>query len=95
MINVIIEQRINPGMEAEFEALARQAEQSTLANDDGCLRYEWYRADETSTYILIERWRDLASVQAHMKAEHLVPIMQKLRLCVPEPSSVMRITKLS
>ncbi len=46
MIDVIIEQRINPGMEAEFEALARQAEQSTLANDDGCLRYEWYRADE-------------------------------------------------
>jgi hypothetical protein len=30
-----------------------------------------------------------------MKAKYLVPIMQKLRLCVPEPSSVMRITKLS
>jgi quinol monooxygenase YgiN len=72
-----------------------KAEASTLANDDGCLRYEWYRAEETSTYILTERWRDLASVQAHMKAKYLVPIMQKLRLCVPEPSSVMRITKLS
>jgi quinol monooxygenase YgiN len=45
MINVIVTQRVNAGMEEAFEAIAREITSNTLSQDKGCLRYEWYRAD--------------------------------------------------
>jgi quinol monooxygenase YgiN len=65
MINVVVTQRVNAGMEEAWEAIAREITANTLSQDQGCLRYEWYRADAPQTYILIERWTDQAAVQAH------------------------------
>jgi quinol monooxygenase YgiN len=81
-------------MEQAFEALARQLAASTLANDEGCLRYEWYRAAAPQTYILIERWTEMAAAQAHLKTEHIAALMPKLRECAPEMFSVMQLTRL-
>jgi quinol monooxygenase YgiN len=71
MVDMVVTQRVKPGMEQTFEALARRITANTLANDHGCLRYEWYRADAPQTYILPERWTDVGSVQAHLKSEHI------------------------
>jgi quinol monooxygenase YgiN len=95
MMDIVVTQRVNPGKEKEFEALARQLEASTVANDKGCLRYEWYCSTSPQTYILIERWTDEAAVQAHMKADHFTGLLPKLRECVPEPFSAMRLTRLT
>jgi quinol monooxygenase YgiN len=92
-INVVVTQRIHPGREAEFEALLRELEASTVANDAGCLRYEWYRAEAPQTYILLERWTDLAAVQAHFKAPHMVAIGEKYQSLVPEKFTFVRLSK--
>lgn len=74
MVDIVVTQRVKPGMEQAFEALARQLAANTLANDEGCLRYEWYRAAAPQTYILIERWTEMAAapgsaqVRAHRSA---------------------------
>jgi quinol monooxygenase YgiN len=81
-------------MEQAFEAIARQITANTLSKDEGCLRYEWYRAEAPQTYILIERWTDQAAAQAHIKAEHIAALMPKLMDCVPEKFSVMRLTRI-
>ena len=94
MIDLVVTQRVHPGMEQKFEDIARQLTTTTLANDEGCLRYEWYRAEAPQTYILIERWTDTAAVQAHLKADHTVSMMAQLRECVPESFSVMRLGQL-
>ena len=94
MIDMVVTQLVSPGKEQEFEALARQLEANTLANDKGCLRYEWYKATSPSTYILIERWADEAAVQAHLRAGHFEALMPKLRACVPEKFSVMPLRRL-
>jgi quinol monooxygenase YgiN len=94
MIDIIATQRVNIGMEAAFEALARELTANTLSQDKGCLRYEWYRADAPQTYILVERWADQAAVQAHLSAGHLAAIMPRLRDCVPEKFSFMRLTRI-
>jgi quinol monooxygenase YgiN len=94
MIDIMVTQRVDPGKEQEFEALARQLETSTLSNDNGCLRNEWYKAATPSTYILKERWVDEAAVQAHLKASHFETLMPKLRACVPEEFSVMPLQRL-
>jgi quinol monooxygenase YgiN len=93
MIDVVVTQRVNAGMEEAFEAIAREITSNTLSRDKGCLRYEWYRADAPQTYILIERWTDQAAVQAHLNADHFAALMPKIRDCVPEKFSAMRLTR--
>jgi quinol monooxygenase YgiN len=95
MIDLIVTQRVHPGMEQAFEEIARQLAANSLAKDEGCLRYEWYRAEASQTYILIERWTEMTAVQAHLKAEHMASLMPKYRECVPENFSVMRLTPLN
>jgi quinol monooxygenase YgiN len=94
MIDIIATQRVNVGMEAAFEALARELTANTMSQDKGCLRYEWYRADTPQTYVLVEQWADQAAVQAHLSADHLAALMPRLRDCVPEKFSFMRLTRI-
>ena len=50
----------------------------------------------TQTYILLERWADLAAAQDHLKAPHVVSAVAKLLPLVPggEIPEAVRITKL-
>jgi quinol monooxygenase YgiN len=67
MLDILVTQRVLPGKEEAFEALIRKMEENTVNLDAGCLRYEWYRAEEPHTYILIERWITQEAVQAHLQ----------------------------
>jgi quinol monooxygenase YgiN len=57
---------------------------NTMAQDVGCLRYEWYRSSESRTYILIERWQNQDVAQTHLKAKYLSDLMPQYRAYVPE-----------
>ncbi len=94
MIDIVVTQRIKPGFEAEAEALFREVETATLANDKGCLRYEWYRAEEPGTYILVERWSDRDAIQAHFKSAHMSALMPKLAPYAVEKFTTQRLTRL-
>jgi quinol monooxygenase YgiN len=48
MIDVVVTQRVNAGMVASFEALAREVTANTLSQDKGCFRYEWYPCRRTA-----------------------------------------------
>jgi quinol monooxygenase YgiN len=91
MFDVIVRQRINPGAEAEFEELVRRMTADTRDRDQGCLRFEWYRSEEPSTYILVERWTSKEEAVAHLKSEHMRPIFARLREISPEPFRMDRI----
>ena len=94
MIDIVVTQRIKPGMEAQAEALFREVEAATLANDKGCIRYEWYRAEEPGTYILIERWSDREAIQAHFKSSHMTELLPKLTPYAVEKFTSARLTRL-
>jgi len=94
MIDIVVTQRIQPGMEAEAEVLFREVEAATLAKDKGCLRYEWYRAEEPGTYILLERWSDREAIQAHFKSEHMAQLLPKLASCAVEKFTSVRLSRL-
>jgi quinol monooxygenase YgiN len=89
MIDIICTQRVKPGMEAQVEELLREAEKETLAHDKGCERYEWYRSQEPSTYVLIERWTDRDSAQAHLRSEHMTRILKELAELGLEPNKIV------
>jgi quinol monooxygenase YgiN len=93
-LNIVVTQKIHAGKEIEFETLLQEMEAMTIANDKGCLRYEWYRAEQPQTYILLERWTDRAAVQAHLQAPHMVAIMQKIEPLVPGKFTFERLAKI-
>lgn len=95
MIDIVVTQQIKPGMEKQAEELFREVEAATLANDKGCLRYEWYRAEEAGTYILIERWSDPAAIQAHFKSPHMAALLPKLASYAVEKFTSVRLSRLS
>lgn len=71
-LNVVVTRRVQAGKEEEVEAILRNFQAATLANDKGCLRYEWYRASTPQTYILLESWADQAAAHDHLNASHVV-----------------------
>lgn len=93
-LNGIATLRIQPGKEEEVEAILRDIQAATLANDKGCLRYEWYRASTQLTYILLERWADQAAAQEHLNAPHVVSAVEKLLPLIFEKPQAVRISKL-
>jgi quinol monooxygenase YgiN len=95
MIDIVCTQRIKPGMEARAEKALREAERLTLANDKGCERYEWYRSEEPSTFILIERWTDRESAQAHLRSAHMAEILKELDEIGREKFTINRLARLA
>lgn len=93
-LNIVVTLRVHAGKETEAEALLREMEAATVANDAGCLRYEWYRSQTPQTYILIERWTDESAVQAHLRAPHMAEIFPKISPLMPEPFTPTPLTKL-
>lgn len=94
MLDIVCTQLINPGMEEQVERLLREAEKQTLAHDKGCERYEWYRAQEPNTYILIERWIDRDAALVHLRSEHMARLLEAITEFVPEKFTVNRLTRL-
>ena len=91
---VVVTRRAPVGKEEEVEAILRSLQAATLANDKGCLRYEWYRASTPQTYMLLESWADQAAAQEHLKAPHLVTSLDKLMRLGVENLQAIRLTKL-
>jgi quinol monooxygenase YgiN len=77
-VNIILTCKIVPGKQEEAEEILKEMEAGTLANDKGCLRYEWNRSDAPHTYILLERWADRAAVLSHLQAPHMVAISSRM-----------------
>ena len=67
-VNALATLRVQAGKEAEVEAILRDSQSATLANDKGCLHYEWYRASTPQTHIRLQRWSDQAAAQDHLNA---------------------------
>jgi quinol monooxygenase YgiN len=77
-VNIVATRTVMPGKQEEFEAILKEILTGTLAYDQGCLRYEWYRSDAPHTYILLERWADRAAVLSHLQAPHMVATRSRI-----------------
>jgi quinol monooxygenase YgiN len=53
--------------EDEIRKLATSLTESTRAQDEGCINYVFHqRVDNPREFVMYERWRDLAALQAHL-----------------------------
>lgn len=94
MINKIVTLRVKPGLEAKAEGLLRELEQETAENDPGCLRYQWYKAEQPGLYYLLERWTDQTAIEAHSRAAHMARLLPLLAECAAEKPTTTMLTRL-
>lgn len=94
MIDMILTLRVKSGMEAKAEDLLRELEQETAENDPGCLRYQWYKAEQPNLYYLLQRWTDQKAVEAHTQAAHMARLLPLLAECAAEKPTTTSLTRL-
>jgi len=79
MLAVTVEVKIKPGKEAEFEQIGRDASKVIEANEPGNLFYRVYRMDDPQTYLIIERYKDQAALDAHGASAHVAEISPRFQ----------------
>jgi quinol monooxygenase YgiN len=95
MIDMIVTLQVRPGMEARAEDLLRQLEQETAENDPGCLRYQWYKAEQPCLYYLLERWTDQKAIEAHARAAHMARLLPQIAECAVEKATRTKLARLT
>jgi quinol monooxygenase YgiN len=78
-LTLTVRLHIKDGTAAQFVAAFAPAIKATR-KETGCLRYELNRdAENPNIYLLYERWKSLADLEAHMKAEHYARLLRAVR----------------
>lgn len=66
------------GKEADLEAALKVSIAETL-KEKGCLRYELNRdTTKPDRYMMYERWKSVAAIEAHMKTPYVMGLLGKL-----------------
>jgi len=78
MLGVVATLKVKPGMETQFEAVAKELVAKVNANEPGCTLYALHRAEATATYVFMERYVDQAAVDAHRVTEHFKTLGRKM-----------------
>ncbi len=78
MIGIVATLRIKPGMEKDFEAVAKELVAKVHANEPGCTLYALHHGEAPNTYVFMERYADQAAVDAHRAADYFKALGKKM-----------------
>ena len=78
MIALIVTYKCKPGMREEFlEAIIAEGIDVACRADEGNLKYDYYMStDNDDEMLLVEKWRDAASIKLHNEQPHFKRIME-------------------
>ena len=91
MLGVVATIKVKPGMEKEFEAVAKELVAKVNANEPGCKLYALHTGDAPSTYYFMERYVDQAAVEAHRATDHFKTLGRKMGEFMDGKADVLRI----
>ncbi|WP_414170687.1 antibiotic biosynthesis monooxygenase [Streptoverticillium reticulum] len=85
MITVTAKQQVKPGREEELDALMAALRNDILANEPGCLRFDYVRDQDTPLRrLVIEEYRDEAALEFHRGTTYLREFLPRLLPCLEE-----------
>jgi quinol monooxygenase YgiN len=71
--------KARPGKSAALEAAFKEMQAGVRAHEPGNVQYDFFvEAGDPQTYVIIERYRDQAAVQAHGASEYGKKLMAQL-----------------
>jgi quinol monooxygenase YgiN len=82
---LVIRAQVKEGMAEKFEAAFAKAVKPTR-QEKGCLAYQLNRqADAPNNYLVYERWKDLAALEAHLKSKHITTLLGEIHELMSAP----------
>src|SRR5262245_20432490 len=94
MLGTVAKLTVKPGMEKEFEAVAKELVAKVNANEPGCKLYALHRMNETpNVYVFMERYTDQAAVEAHRATDYFKALGRKMGEYMEGRAEVMRMTE--
>ena len=91
MLGVVATVKVKPGMEAQFEAVAKELVAKVNANEPGCRLYALHRAEAPQTYVFMERYTDQAAVEAHRATDYFKALGRKMGEYMDGRAEVIRL----
>jgi quinol monooxygenase YgiN len=91
MLGVVATIKVKPGLEREFEAVAKELVAKVNASEPGCTLYALHRAETPGTYVFMERYVDQAAVDAHRATEHFKSLGRKMGEYMEGRAEVLRL----
>lgn len=91
MLGTVATIKVKPGMEKEFEAVAKELVAKVNANEPGCTLYALHTAEAPHTYVFMERYVDQAAVEAHRATEHFRTLGRKMGEFMDGRADVVRL----
>ena len=78
MLGVVATLKVKPGMEKQFEAVAKELVARVNANEPGCKLYALHTGETPGTYVFMERYVDQAAVDAHRATDYFKALGRKM-----------------
>ncbi|MBM3217265.1 MAG: antibiotic biosynthesis monooxygenase [Candidatus Rokubacteria bacterium] len=91
MLGTIATIKVKPGMEKEFEAVAKELVAKVNANEPGCKLYALHHGEQPHTYVFMERYVDQAAVEAHRAADYFKTLGRKMGEFMDGRAEVVRL----
>ena len=91
MLGVVATIKVKPGMEKEFEAVAKELVAKVNANEPGCKLYALHHGEQPHTYVFMERYVDQAAVEAHRAADYFKTLGRKMGEYMDGRAEVLRL----
>ena len=78
-IGIVATLKVKPGKESEFEGVFRDLQGTVAKNEPGCLLYEVFKSrSQPSTYVVMEKYKSQADLDAHRTTPHMAAAGPKL-----------------
>ena len=91
MLGVVATIKVKPGMEQEFEAVAKELVAKVNANEPGCKLYTLHHGEAANTYVFMERYTDQAAVDAHRASDYFKALGRKMGEFMEGRAEVLRL----
>jgi quinol monooxygenase YgiN len=94
MLGVVATIKVKPGMESEFETVAKELVAKVNAHEKGCTLYALHKAETTGTYVFMERYTDQGAVEAHRATDYFKALGRKMGEYMEGRPEVLRLKEL-